>query len=491
MPRLNLETLEVMESGSINLADLKVTGKRQRENQQTNKRQIKQGASVDQRGRWKSILHEINTDLILAADKYLVDKHNHEKDILRHLELIIEKKSLTSAEKKEAFDQMKAKLFGFGILDKYMRDNNVTEIIIDAPDRIDVEVGGILYRLGEDPPYEKAEVFDSDKELEEWTEQLLKMAKEERPLNYGNPTVNVELANGERVEATCPPVTEHFTVNIRKSVKQTKKYSIEDQIKAGSADRDMAHFVLAAARGKATILILGPTGTGKTTWVRTMMEGGETMEGGGFDPEERVIMLEDTRETNANLKRFLSMQTVTQGQNKIDLVALFEESMRKRPDRVCVSEIRGIEAAVFLLTSAAGHEGAVTTMHAGTPQKAVFLLIMRMRQAGYNMSEQFLERFIHEQVHIMIFLARTRDGRRRISRIVEVNPLDSGAPKFKDIFVWDPVTDTFSWVNDIEEDKRREWIINGANVPVFPSPPKKKTKKGGRKDATDATTAAV
>ncbi|MCO5386974.1 MAG: CpaF/VirB11 family protein [Desulfosporosinus sp.] len=296
----------------------------------------------------------------------------------------------------------------------------------------------------------------------------MKMAKVERSLNYGNPIVNVELANGERIEATCPPITEHITVNIRKSVKQTKKYSIEDQIKAGTTSDDMAKFMLAAARGKATMLILGSTGTGKTTWVRTMMEGGSMMEGGGFDPNERVLMIEDVRETNANLKRFLSLQTVTQGQNKIDMVALFEECMRKRPDRVCVSEIRGIEAAVFLLTSAAGHDGAVTTMHAGTPQKAVFLLIMRMRQAGYNMSEEFLERFIHEQVHIMVFLHRTRDGRRRIKRIVEVNSLESGAPKFKDIFTWDPITDTFQWVNDIEEDKRREWIINGADVPVFP-----------------------
>jgi pilus assembly protein CpaF len=163
------------------------------------------------------------------------------------------------------------------------------------------------------------------------------------------------------------------------------------------------------------------------------------------------------------------MQTVTQGQNKIDMVALFEECMRKRPDRVCVSEIRGVEAAVFLTTSAAGHDGAITTMHAGEPEDAVFLLIMRMRQAGYDMSEQFLERFIHGQVHIMAFISRTRDGRRRLSRIVEVNPLDRpNVPKFRDIFLWDPLTDTFEWVNDIEPDKRRKWTINGADVPIFP-----------------------
>ncbi|WP_018305457.1 ATPase, T2SS/T4P/T4SS family [Desulfitobacterium hafniense] len=466
MPRLDFDTLEVA-GRSVNLADLKVTSQRKQDKNQQ-----------DDSGKkhWKAILDDINADVIKSAGNLLIEKYTHEKEILRHLDLVIEKKSLTSAEKKYVYEQMKVKLFGFGIIDKYMNRNDITEIIIDAPDAIDVEMGGVLYRIGEDAPFEKDDVFSGDEELRQWVDQLLKMAKAERPLNYGNPTVNVELANGERVEATCPPVTEHYTVNIRKSVKQTKKYSMEDQIKVGSTDINMARFLLAAARGKATMLILGSTGTGKTTWVRTMMEGASTMEGGGFDPEERVLMIEDVRETNANLKRFLSLQTVTQGQNKIDMVALFEECMRKRGDRVCVSEIRGVEAAVFLLTSAAGHEGAVSTMHAGNPQKAVFLLIMRMRQAGYNMSEEFLERFIHEQVHIMVFLARTRDGRRRVSRIVEVNSLDSGVPKFKDIFVWDPITDTFEWVSDIEPDKRRDWTIHGAIVPEFPGNKSRRTR---------------
>ncbi|HBV88447.1 MAG TPA: CpaF family protein [Desulfosporosinus sp.] len=462
MPRLDLETLDVNDHGSINLADLRVTGQRD---------SGKNSVVIHEKSRWKQILRDINKDLIQTADRLLVDKDNHKEEVLQLARRAIERKSLTSQEKAEIYERIEADLFGFGILDKHIKNNQITEIIIDAPDKIDVELGGVLYRLGEDKPFEQDEVFNDDEELQQWTDNLMRMAKAERSLNYGNPMVNVELANGERVEATCPPITEHITVNIRKSVKQTKKYSANDQIETGSATEAMLKFLLAAARGKATMLILGSTGTGKTTWVRTLMESG------GFDPDERVIMIEDVRETNASLKRYLSMQTVTQGQNKIDMVALFEECMRKRPDRVCVSEIRGIEAAVFLLTSAAGHDGAMTTMHAGSPEKAVFLLVMRMRQAGYNMSEQFLERFIHEQVHIMVFIARTRDGRRRISRIVEVNSLDKpNVPKFKDVFLWDPLTDTFEWVNDIEPDKRREWTINDADVPIFPS-------KGGETSA--------
>lgn len=477
MPRLDFDTLETTEK-SVNLADLKVTGQR---------KQDKNKQNDGGKGHWKGILDDINADVIKSAGNLLIEKYTHEKEILRHLELVIEKKSLTSSEKKDAYEQMKVKLFGFGIIDKYMNRKDITEIIIDAPDAIDVEIGGLLYRIGEDAPFENDEVFADDKELEEWVERLLKMAKAERPLDYSNPTINVELANGERVEATCPPVTEHFTVNIRKSVKQTKSYSIEDQIDAGTCNEDMAKLLMAAARGKATILILGSTGTGKTTWVRTMMEGGKTMEGGGFDPEERVIMIEDTRETNANLKRFLSLQTT----KDIDMVALFEECVRKRPDRICVSEIRGKEAAVFLLTSAAGHEGAVTTMHAGNPEKARFLLIMRMKQAGYDMSEEFLKEFIHEQVHIMAFLERDRtrktgQGRRRlIPRIVEVNPLGSGVPVFKDIFLWNMEKNEFEWVNDIEPDKRREWTINGAIVPEFPGNKDKGKKNTRSKKSTE------
>jgi pilus assembly protein CpaF len=449
MPRFDIEKGDAVDQG-VNLNDLKVKGQRKLKNFTED---------IQERGQWNHTLEIINAELIKTAGDLLVNKKNQKEKILQQVRNIIERKQLTSQEKAEAYDRMESYLFGFGILDKHMRNSQITEIIIDAPDKIDVEVGGKLYRLGLEEPFENEEVFQNDEELQLWTDNLMKMAKEERSLNYNNPIVNVELVNGERVEATCPPVTEHITVNIRKSVKQTKKYTPEDQINTGCASPILIEFILAAARGKAQILLLGPTGTGKTTWVRILMEN-------GFFPEERVLMIEDVRETNALLMRFLSMQTVGK---KITMQDLFKETVRKRPDRICVSEIRGEEASIYLESAAAGHEGSLTTMHAGNPGGAVFLLIMRMRQAEYNMSEQFLERYIHNQVNIMIFLARTRDGRRRISRVVEVNSLDNpNVPKFKDIFLWDPITDTFKWVNDIEPDKRRDWTINESNVPIFP-----------------------
>ncbi|AFM42957.1 Flp pilus assembly protein, ATPase CpaF [Desulfosporosinus acidiphilus SJ4] len=454
MPRFDLNTMSTTETGTVNMSDMHALSAR--------KAETKEKPDKKEKSLFETIQEEVEAELLKKHGSLLLNKEVNEAAILREIQIILDKKSLTREEKDKVLTQMKERLFGFGIIEKYMRDSQITEIIIDSPWAIDVEIGGKLYRVGEEAPVENDPTFRDDDDLQNWTDQLMRRAKIERKLDQSNPFVNVELSQGERVEATCPPITEHITVNIRKSVIQTKKYTPDDYIVAGSADRALAQFLLAAARGKATMLILGATGTGKTTVARMLMEY-------GFDPEERTLMIEDTRETNANLKRFLSLQTFTQGQKKIDMVKLFEECMRKRPDRVCVSEIRGIEAAVFLMTGAAGHDGPITTMHASTPGKAVFLLIMRMRQAGYNMSEEFLERFIHEEVHIMVFIKRLRDGRRRISRVVEVNSLDNpDVPKFKDIFRWDKNTDTYQWVDDIEPERRETWSLEGDEVPVFP-----------------------
>lgn len=452
MPRLDLTTLTTTNEQTVDLSDMHALSTRQ-----VNNMDDAEGKTLSEK-----IQEEVEAELLKVHGNLLLDKANNEARIIHEIRMILEKKPLTKVEKENALKLARERLFGFGIIEKYMRDNSITEIIIDSPWAIDVKMGGILYRVGEDKPFDKDPTFKDDDDLQNWTDQLMRRAKVERKLDRSDPAVNVELSQGERVEATCPPITEHITVNIRKSVKQTKRYTSEEYIKTGSADRGLMSFLLAAARGKATILVLGPTDTGKTTVARILIEE-------GYDQEERVLFIEDTRETNAKLKRFLSLQTFIEGKVKYDMVRLFEETMRKCPDRVCVSEIRGVEAAVFLMTGGSGHKGPITTMHAGNPKMAVFLLAMRMRQAGYNMSEDFLERFIHEEIHIMVFLRRLKDGRRRISRVVEVNSLDNpDVPKFKDIFRWNHVTDTFEWVHDIEPERREDWSIEGAEVPVFP-----------------------
>jgi len=452
MPRFNLETLQMDTVGTVNLADMKVEGNRDVESDI-------QGQMLGQ-NHWKRVAKEITNELVRTCEKLLESKATNKLEILQRVSKLIDKKDLTTQEKQKMYERIEADQFGFGIMDKFMKDHTITELIIDSPQAIDVEVAGVLYRLGKEAPFENEEVFENDDELLHWTDNLLRMAPNERPLDFSNSTVNVDLENGERVQATCAPVTEHITVNIRKSVAQTKQYVSEDLVKLGTSNQIMMDFLLAATRGKATILILGPTGSGKTTVVRILLEKGTA-------PGERVLMIEETRETNPNILRFLSLQTVKHG-NKKDAKALHEVCMRKRPNRVLLSEILGEEAAAFLMTTASGHPGGITSMHANGPDDAVFLLIMRMLEAGYEMSESFLERFVHNQLHLMVFITILEDGRRRMTSIVEVNSLDkANVPKFKDLFVWNPDDDTFSWVGDIEADKRRNWSINGAKVPVF------------------------
>ena len=390
---------------------------------------------------------------LLTQENLIREKWERRDEVESKIKLFVQEQSLLSGEKDNLVQTVIDDLFGFGILEKYRKDSEVTEIIIDAPDKIIIERKGSLEKV--------PEKFTDADDLTNWFDtHIMTLTTGKRPFDEGHPILDVETRDGERIHANRPPVTEYITVNIRKAASQTQYFTAEDFVRLGSASPEMMDFLLKAAKGRLTIMILGKTGSGKTALVRDLVEE-------GIPDEERVLFIEDTKETNARKPRFLSMQTVNKdGDGDITMTDLFRAGMRMRPDRICVSEIRGEEAGPFLLTTAAGHPGPISTMHAGNPERAVFLLMVYLKRSGeMDMSEEFLKQFIHEQVHIMVFVNREMSGQRRITDIVEVNPLSNkdGLP-FTPLFAWEPESQTYVKLAELSDEKKREVLINGGVI---------------------------
>ncbi len=394
-------------------------------------------------------LRQVREALAREYADLLRDRVAHREAILTAIRDKLQATDLTSDERHLAYELLSTDYFGFGRLDRYMADPNVTEIIVDSPSHVDVEVGGQLHRV----PVS----WRSDEDLREYIKGLIRDTG--RPLDTAHPIVDCEVG-GARVNATSPPVSKHFTLNIRKSTEQTRRYTAEEYIRSGAINLVGMRLLLSCARGAATILACGATGSGKTTLARILIEMGAR-------DDLRWIVLEDVRETEAHVERFVSLQTVERKENPITVDDLFATTKRKRPDRIAVGEVRsGDHAAPFILSTLAGHEGPITTLHAGNEYDAVFNFIFFLKMSGLPVAEDFLERMLHRQLNILVFVRRFRDGRRRVTRIVEVLPMGQGNDGFQVLMEWDKATDQLVWRNPISNELAYRLDLNETVVPT-------------------------
>jgi pilus assembly protein CpaF len=311
-------------------------------------------------------------------------------------------------------------VYGFGAVEGLMQDPDVTEVMINGPYRIFAERHG--------QTTEVAEVFEDERALNSVVERLLSLAPGKR-LDQASPLVDLSLPDGSRIHIAIPPVVAGGThVTVRKYVRGMK--TLDDYVESEGMDEAMAAFLHAAVRARLNILFSGAAGSGKTTLVEVLST--------YLNPDERIVVIEDTLELHfrqPNVVRLLSRGPNIEGKGEITIADLFRNTLRMRPTRIVLGELRGREVLDYLQALNSGHRGAFAVIHAASPEQVVDRLENLVPYAHVNLPSLVIRRQIAHGLDLVVQHDQLADGSRKITRISEVGSLDAaGNVEIRDLF---------------------------------------------------------
>jgi len=335
------------------------------------------------------------------------------EDIIRHRHMEVDEQS-----KARAVTQMVDELAGYGPIEKIMNDPEVTEVMINGPHKIYVEKKGrkVLSDIK----------FEDEQQLRCLIYKLL--APTRRRIDESFPYVDVSLKDGSRVNIIIPPLSlDGTSVTIRKFLGTIKK--VEDLIKLDTLDQRMADFLVACIRAKVNMLFSGATGAGKTTNLAVLS--------GYIDNSERIVTIEDTAELRLNQDHIVRLETrppSIEGKGEVTIRDLFNNSLRMRPGRIILGEIRSSEALDMLQAMCSGHTGSLAVLHANSPTEVIYRLETMILTSGLPISLDIIHRQIAVAVHLIIQQSQLSDGTRKIINITQVNGLKDGTVVLEDIF---------------------------------------------------------
>lgn len=320
--------------------------------------------------------------------------------------------------KKEIFKQTLNDLLGFGPLQPLLDDPDITEIMVNGPKKVFIEKKGQLSRANIS--------FDDDDHVVRIIDRIILPLG--RRVDYDSPTVDARLPDGSRVNAVVRPVSiDGPSITIRKFRKD--RLQVPDLINFGSLTQNMASFLEACVKAHFNIVISGGTGSGKTTLLNVLS---------GFIPEnERIITIEDAAELQLQQDHVMRMETKaanTDGMHAVTIRDLVKNSLRMRPDRIVVGEVRGGEALDMLQAMNTGHDGSLTTVHANSPRDAISRMETLVLMAGMDLPLKVVRQQISSAIDLIVQQSRLKDGQRKVTAITEVAGMEGDVVVLTDIF---------------------------------------------------------
>lgn len=309
-------------------------------------------------------------------------------------------------------------ILGLGPIQSLLRNDQITEIMVNRFDSIYVEQEGKIF--------ESQLRFSNEEHLRRTIERIV--AHVGRRIDESSPLVDARLPDGSRVNAVVPPIAlDGAILTIRKF--STEPFTIDDLIALGTITEEAATFLRICVEAKFNVLISGGTGSGKTTTLNVLSS---------FIPDnERVITVEDAAElqlAQPHVVRMESRPVNIEGKGLITIRDLVRNSLRMRPDRIVVGEVRDGAALDMLQAMNTGHEGSLTTIHANSSKDALVRIENLVLMAGVDFPIRVIREQISEAIDIIIHQARLRDGSRRITEISEVTGIDVDSIQLQDIF---------------------------------------------------------
>lgn len=319
-------------------------------------------------------------------------------------------------------EQVYSSIRGFGLLDSIIKDDTITEVMINGPKNIFIEQGGRLTKLDKQ--------FESQRKLEDVIQRIVGLAG--REVNQANPICDTRLPDGSRVNVVLPPIALCGpTVTIRKFSKTPM--TIEKLIEYGSITQEIADKLQLLVKAKYNIFISGGTGSGKTTFLNALSN--------YIPKDERVITIEDSAELQIEgIENLVSLETRNanaSGAGQITIRDLIKSSLRMRPERIIVGEVRGGEALDMLQAMNTGHDGSLSTGHANSTEDMLSRLETMVLQGAAGLPLEAIRQQIASAVDIIIHLSRLRDKSRKTMEITEVVRYENGKIILNPLYVFE------------------------------------------------------
>ncbi len=334
-------------------------------------------------------------------------------------ELIVEDKVLlTSADRSRLVESVTNDMLGLGPLEPLLQDNEVSDIMVNGHADVWIERGGRLVRTDIR--------FRDDPHLMTVINRIV--ARVGRRIDESSPMVDARLPDGSRVNAVIPPLAlDGPGLSIRRFGGHA--IQIYDLLRTNSLTEEMADFLRTAVGTRLNILVAGGTGSGKTTLLNCLS---------AFIPEDqRIITIEDAAELALQQPHVFRLETRppnVEGRGEVTIRDLFRNTLRMRPDRVIVGEVRGAEVLDMLQAMSTGHDGSMTTLHANNPRDALSRLEMMMLLSGAALPEKTVRQYIVGSLNLIVHVARLVDGSRRVTRITEITGLEGTTVLSQDLF---------------------------------------------------------
>jgi pilus assembly protein CpaF len=367
------------------------------------------------------IIEEINTNSLkeIGSDN---NDENLENEITEIVEKFLDNEGtfISKIEKQKLISEIIDESIGFGPINQFLHDASVSEIMVNGPDKVYLEKKGKLILSGI--------TFKDDLHVMRVIEKIV--APLGRRIDESSPMVDARLPNGSRVNVIIPPLALNGpTITIRKF--SEKPFTIKDLINFGTVTPEVAMLLKACVEARLNIVVSGGTGSGKTTTLNVISS---------FIPEdERIVTIEDAAELQLVQDHVIKLETRPpniEGKGAITIRDLVRNSLRMRPDRIVVGEVRSGEALDMLQAMNTGHDGSLTTGHANAPRDMLSRLETMVLMAGMDLPIKAIREQIASAVDLIVQQSRLKDGSRRITHITEVLGMEGEVITLQDIFVF-------------------------------------------------------
>ena len=370
----------------------------------------------------KKLLEELRNKIIQnLIDHNAINTRSMDDFVRMEIDKTLEGYDLSVIERSYIYNLIENEISGYGPLTELLKDPEITEIMVNGKNEIYIEIDGHVIR-------DESVSFINNEHIIRTISRIIQPLG--RTIDTATPMVDARLADGSRLNAVIPPLSLKGPVlTIRKFKKEL--VNIDDFLRNGTLTPYMARFLEACVQAKLNIIICGGTGSGKTTLLNVLSS--------FIGNDERIITIEDAAELKLEQEHVISLETRLtnyEGEGEVTIRDLVINSLRMRPDRIIVGEVRGKEAFDMLQAMNTGHNGSLTTLHANSPADALNRLETMILMAGMEIPIKALREYIYNAIDIVVNVQRLSDGKRKITSISEIVGFNDGEIELKEIFAF-------------------------------------------------------